>query len=180
MEAYFLYLKAGHLIFAMIWFFGLFSVGQLSVWHIEAWKKPSPEKEILAEKYKSLSEKLWKNFAWPAMILTFVFGIWIVSYRSYHLSDSWMQIKLILIFLLILLHLQYNKIFKKLQADEVDYTADGMRLFNVFPMILFIALIFISVLRHGVNWIFATLIFFAFILLILFVMKYYKKRVRGF
>lgn len=175
MEAYYLYLKAIHLIFSVLWFFGLGSIGYIFVQHLEASQKPMPEKTILIKKFKTVSKIIWKKIAWPSMILSFFFGIWLVSYRSFYLSDGWMQIKSMLVFILILLHLQYDRIFKKLQSDEIAYTPAGMKLFNVFPALIFIFIIFLSILRHGINWIYGSIVFLGFLLVLGIGSKYYRK-----
>lgn len=175
MEAYYLYLKTIHLIFTVLWFVGLSAIGYVFVQHLEASQKTNPEKETLLKKFKSISKFIWKKIAWPSMILSFFFGIWLVSYRSFYLSDGWMQLKIAFVFILILLHLQYDRIFKKLQSDEIAYTPAGMKLFNLFPVLIFVFITFLSILRHGINWIYGSLILFCFIFLAARVLLLFKK-----
>lgn len=176
MEAYYLYLKTIHLIFSALWFLGLVSSAYLFVQQLEVSQKPMPENRILSDAFKKISNFLWKKIARPSMILSFFFGIWLVSYRSFYLSDGWMQIKLGFVFLLILIHLQYERIFKKLQSDEIAYTPAGMKLFNVFPLLVFIFLTFLSVLRHGINWIYGSLIFIVLIIVVFRIKKIFNKK----
>lgn len=63
MEAYYLYLKAIHLIFSVLWFLGLISSGYIFVQHLEASEKSGTEKLILFEKLKSIAVVSWKKIA---------------------------------------------------------------------------------------------------------------------
>ena len=49
---YYNYIKSLHLIFVITWFAGLFYEPRLFVYHIEASKKDSPEKDILENSLK--------------------------------------------------------------------------------------------------------------------------------
>lgn len=129
MEQYFPYIKSLHLIFIITWFAGLFYIVRLFVYQIEASEKPLPEKEILEKQLKIMASRLWNIITWPSMILALIFGIWLLTMRTFFLADAWMQVKLVFVFLLILYHLKCHQIYKQLQNDVVKHSSNFMRLF---------------------------------------------------
>ncbi len=70
---YYNYIKSLHLIFVITWFAGLFYEPRLFIYHIEASKKKSPEKEILEEQLKVMERRLWYIITWPSAILASIF-----------------------------------------------------------------------------------------------------------
>ena len=72
------YIKSLHLIFVITWFAGLFYIPRLFVYQIEAFHKPSPEKEILGKQLKLMAKRLWFIITWPSVILATLFAIWLL------------------------------------------------------------------------------------------------------
>lgn len=172
------YIKSLHLIFVITWFAGLFYIVRLFVYQIEAFQKPSPEKEILGEQFKIMAARLWKIITWPSMILALGFGIWLIALRPFYLSDGWMQMKLGFVVLLIFYHIKCHIIFKQLQKDIVKHSSNFMRIFNEGATILLFAIVFLVILKHELNWIYGVLGIIVFSVLLLLGYKIYK-RIRG-
>ena len=59
MAQYYDYIKSLHLIFVVTWFAGLFYIPRLFVDQIEAFHKPSPDKQILGKQLKLMAKRLW-------------------------------------------------------------------------------------------------------------------------
>ena len=74
-DAYYNYIKALHLIFVITWFAGLFYIPRLFIYHIEANKKGSPDREILGTQLKLMAKRLWYIITWPSAILATIFAI---------------------------------------------------------------------------------------------------------
>ena len=104
MVDYYNYIKSLHLIFVITWFAGLFYIPRLFVYQIEAFYKPSPEKEILGKQLKLMAKRLWFIITWPSAILAVIFAIWLLILAPAFLQQSWMHVKLLFVFLLILYH----------------------------------------------------------------------------
>ena len=113
--AYYDYIKALHLIFIITWFAGLFYIPRLFVYQIEAFHKPSPEKEILGKQLKLMAKRLWTIITWPSAILATSFAIWLLILRPYYLEEPWMHVKLVFVLLLIIYHLKSHQFYKQLQ-----------------------------------------------------------------
>ncbi|WP_298485108.1 CopD family protein [uncultured Maribacter sp.] len=174
MQEYYNYIKSLHLIFVITWFAGLFYIPRLFIYHIEAWQKPSPEKEILTKQLKLMTKRLWYIITWPSAVLCVLFAIWLLLLMPSWLQQPWMHIKLGFVVLLILYHLKNHQIFKQLQRDEVNYTSRYMRIWNEGATLILFAIVFLVILKSTFNWVFGVVgIIFLGVLLMLGI-KLYK------
>ena len=172
---YYNYIKSLHLIFIITWFAGLFYQPRLFIYHIEASKKESPEKEILEKQLKLMARRLWYIITWPSAILATTFAVWLLILMPSWLSQSWMLIKLGFVLLLILYHFKTHQIFLQLQKDVINYSSVFMRLWNEGATLFLFAIVFLAILKSSIHWVFA---FGGIIGLIVFLalgIKLYKK-----
>jgi len=169
------YIKALHLIFVITWFAGLFYIPRLFIYQIEAFYKPSPDKEILSEQLKLMAKRLWFIITWPSAILATIFAIWLLILMPIWLNQSWMLFKLGFVLLLILYHLKTHKIFKQLQSDDVRYTSKHMRFWNEGSTLILFAVVFLVILKDSINWIFGVIGILALSILLMLGIKWYKK-----
>ena len=175
MEQYYPYIKSLHLIFIITWFAGLFYIVRLFVYQIEAFQKPSPDKEILGKQLKIMASRLWMIITWPSMILAVIFGTWLLIDRPFYLSDAWMQVKLGFVVLLLIYHFKCHSIFKQLQKDIVKHSSNYMRMFNEAPTIILFSVVFLVILKDGVNWIYGVAGVIVFSILLMLGYKFYKR-----
>ena len=172
---YYNYIKSLHLIFIITWFAGLFYQPRLFIYHIEASKKESPEKEILEKQLKLMARRLWYIITWPSAILATTFAVWLLILMPSWLSQSWMLIKLGFVLLLILYHFKTHQMFLQLQKDVINYSSVFMRLWNEGATLFLFAIVFLAILKSSIHWVFA---FGGIISLIVFLalgIKLYKK-----
>ena len=172
---YYNYIKSLHLIFIITWFAGLFYQPRLFIYHIEASKKESPEKEILEKQLKLMARRLWYIITWPSAILATTFAVWLLILMPSWLSQSWMLIKLGFVLLLILYHFKTHQMFLQLQKDVINYSSVFMRLWNEGATLFVFAIVFLAILKSSIHWVFA---FGGIIGLIVFLalgIKLYKK-----
>lgn len=175
MSEYYNYIKALHLIFVITWFAGLFYIPRLFIYHIEAYQKSSPEKEILSEQLKLMTKRLWYIITWPSAILAMVFAIWLLILAPYWLRQPWMHIKLAFVLLLILYHLRNHFIFKKFQKDEIKYTSNYMRIWNEGATLILFSVVFLVILKSTFNWIFGVAGILVLGVLLMLGIKIYKR-----
>lgn len=175
MIEYYNYIKALHLIFVITWFAGLFYIVRLFIYQIEASKKPSPDKEILGEQLKIMASRLWNIITWPSAILTLIFAGTLLYLNQGLLYLPWMQIKLGFIVLLYIYHFKCHQIFKQLQRGEVKHTSPFMRLFNEGATIILFSVVFLVIVRHELNWIFGVLGIISFSVILMILVKVYKR-----
>lgn len=169
------YLKSLHLIFVITWFAGLFYIVRLFIYQIEAYHKPSPDKEILGKQLKIMAKRLWYIITWPSMILALGFGTWVLIINWAWVTTDWMQVKLGFVVLLVIYHIKCQLIFRQLQEDVVKHTSNYMRLFNEGATIILFAVTFIIILKNAVNWIYGTVGIILFSILIVLGFKLYKR-----
>lgn len=171
---YYNYIKSFHLIFVITWFAGLFYIPRLFVYQIEAFHKPSPEKEILGKQLKLMTRRLWHIITWPSAILATIFAIWLLILMPAWLQQPWMHVKLGFVVLLIMYHLKTHQFYKQLQRDIVLKTSNFMRLWNEVATFILFAVVFLAILKSAFNWIFGVVGIFVLGILIMLGFKIYK------
>ncbi len=171
---YYQYIKAFHLIFVITWFAGLFYIPRLFVYQIEAFHKPSPDKEILGKQLKLMARRLWFIITWPSAILATLFAVLLLIISPALLYLSWMQVKLGFIILLFIYHLKTHQYYKQLQNDDVRKSSSFMRIWNEGATFILFAVIFLVVLKSAINWIWGVVGIVILGVLIMLGFKLYK------
>ncbi len=171
---YYGYIKAFHLIFVITWFAGLFYIPRLFVYQIEAFHKPSPDKEILGKQLKLMAKRLWFIITWPSAILALLFGLILFYLNPTLIYMDWMQVKIGFIILLFIYHLLTQKYYKQLQIDVVKKTSSFMRIWNEGATFILFAVIFLVVLKSAINWIWGVVGILVLGVLIMLGFKMYK------
>ncbi len=169
------YIKSLHLIFVVTWFAGLFYIPRLFVYQIEAFHKPSPDKEILGAQLKLMAKRLWFIITWPSAILATIFAIWLLILVPGWLEQSWMHVKLAFVFLLFLYQFKTHQMFKQLQRDEVNYTSNFMRIWNEGATFILFAVVFLVILKNAINWVFGVIGILVLGIVLMLGFKLYKR-----
>ena len=175
MDLYYNYFKALHIFFVVAWFAGLFYVPRLFIYHIEASKKASPEKEILTKQLKIMTRRLWYIISWPSAILTILFGVLMLIIIPSWVLQKWMIVKLSFVALLIIYHFKTHVFFKQLQRDQIKKTSFFMRIWNEAPTLLLFIIILLATFKEGMT-LFSGVISFISLIIFLFIgIKLYQK-----
>jgi putative membrane protein len=168
--------KALHIIFVVSWFAGLFYIVRLFIYHTEAQEKEEVAKKILSDQYQIMEKKLWWIITTPAMVLTIVFGTWMVFINpDYYLQAGWFHIKLIFIVLLLFYHFVCQKIMNDLKKGIFNWKSNGLRIWNEVATLALVAIVFLVELQDNLNWIKGTLGFFGVAIGLMIGIKIYKK-----
>ncbi len=154
---YYSYIKSLHLIFVITWFAGLFYIPRLFVYQIEAFHKPSPEKEILGKQLKLMAKRLWFIITWPSAVLATIFAIWLLILVPTWLEEGWMHVKLTFVVLLFLYQFKTHVYYKQLQRDEIKVSSNYMRMWNEGATFILFAVVFLVILKSALNWIFGVI-----------------------
>ena len=95
-----MWLKALHLIFMVTWFAGLFYLPRLFVYHAMS------EDQTSIDRFKIMERKLYFGIMTPGMIITILFGIWMLMDYAWDVYGQalWLHIKLVLIVILVIYH----------------------------------------------------------------------------
>ena len=141
MENYTL-IKALHLISVIAWMAGLLYLPRLYVYHAENLEEP-----ILNTTFKTMERRLMLYIMNPAMIASFVFGIWMIALVPELLEDGWMQAKVFLLVMMTGYHgalARWRRFFAK---DENNLTPKFYRLINEVPTALMILIVILAIVK---------------------------------
>ena len=142
MGAY-LWFKVFHIFFMVAWFSGIFYLPRLFVNHIET-NDENTKKHLLG------MERRLIKFITPFGILSIIFGLLMV-YLSYDMTalitQSWLSLKLAVVFGLVWYQLMCFRIIKKLERNKLKWTAFKMRLFNELPVLFLLVGILAAVFK---------------------------------
>ena len=84
----------------------------------------------------------------PAMILTWIFGLILISSLGFEiLSAAWIKLKLLLVILLTLYHFYLSKILGDFKMDKNTKTSKFFRVINEVPTVLLILIVFIVIFK---------------------------------
>ncbi len=167
--------KSLHLIFMVSWFAGLFYIVRLFIYHTEAQKKSEEAKNILSDQFEIMEKKLWWIITTPAMILTLLFGIWMLVKAPFYLQMPWMHLKLSFVGLLLIYHFVCQKIMFNLKRGKFNWKSNGLRLWNEVATLALVSIVFLVVMQDQLNWIKGTVGFFAVAIGLMIGIKIYKR-----
>ncbi|MGH8486396.1 MAG: protoporphyrinogen oxidase HemJ [Pseudomonas sp.] len=137
----FLWIKALHIVSVVCWFAGLFYLPRLFVYHAQS------EDSISKERFITMERKLYRGIMGPAMIATFVFGIWLLSLTPGFLSQGWMHAKLTLVILLTGYHHMCGAQLKRFARGENTRSHVFYRWFNEVPVLILLAVVILVVVK---------------------------------
>ena len=142
MNLYF-FLKSLHLIAVISWMAGLLYLPRIFVYHVENY-----EKKEATEIFKIMEKKLYFYIMFPAMILSWVFGLILISLIDFSsLAFLWLQLKLILVLLLSFYHFYLGSCLKDLSIDKNTKSSNFFRIINEIPTILLVIIIFVVIYK---------------------------------
>jgi putative membrane protein len=156
------------------WFAGLFYIVRLFVYQQEAVLKSEAEQKVLIPQYQLMSKRLWYGITWPSFVLTAILGPSLLYLRPGLLEMPYMHIKLAFVFGLFIYHFICHSFFLKLQAGETTKSGNFFRIWNEVATLFLVAIVFLIVMKSQVNWIYGTLGFIAFGLILMIAIKVYK------
>ena len=142
MNLYLLF-KSLHLIAVISWMAGLLYLPRIFVYHTE-----NINNQNSANIFKIMEKKLYFYIMMPAMILSWIFGLILISIVGFDvLLATWIQLKLIFVILLTFYHFYLGQCLKNLAFKQNNKTSKFFRIINEIPTILLILIVFIVVFK---------------------------------
>ena len=135
-------IKALHLISVMSWMAGLLYLPRLFVYHAE-----TTVGSVRAETFKVMERRLLKAIMNPAMIASFVFGIWMIVLAPGLLYEPWMHVKILCVLLMAGCHGVFSKMRRRLENDELPRPPRAYRIWNEVPTVLMEIIVFMAVVK---------------------------------
>ena len=145
--AYF-WFKSFHFVGIVVWFAGLFYLVRLFVYHAEAEEQSEPAKTILKEQYQIMEKRLYNLITTPGMFVTVIMAIALVWTEPHVLQDTWLQIKVTLVSLLIGYHFYCGWLIKKLEKNESGWSGQQFRALNEVPTVLLVMIVLLAVFKQ--------------------------------
>lgn len=133
------FFKIIHIIAMISWMVGLFYLPRLYVYHCKV-SKNSEADEI----FKTMELKLLRIIMNPAMIITFLSGLYLISFVGF---GGWLHAKLTLVFILAGFHGYLASCRKKFASNNNQKSEKFYRIINEVPTILLILIVILVIIK---------------------------------
>jgi putative membrane protein len=141
MENPYLIVKALHIICVISWMAGMLYLPRLFVYHTKAKIGSELDKTL-----QIMEIKLLRLIINPAMILSFVFGIWLIYFIGFS-SGGWLHAKIFLVLILSGFHGFLSKCRKNFVSGTNKRSEKFYRIINEVPALLMVIIVFLVVLK---------------------------------
>ncbi len=136
------YIKAFHILAIISWMVGLLYLPRLFVYHSQTQIGTTQ-----AETFKVMERRLLKAIMTPAMIASFIFGIWMLVLNPDLLSEVWFLIKATAVLIMAGIHGKFSKMQRLLEHDHAPASKTSYRVWNEIPTILMIIIVVMAVAK---------------------------------
>ena len=138
----YLLLKRLHLITVISWMAGLLYLPRIFVYHTEN------KNEVVTTVFKTMEKKLYYYIMMPAMILSWLFGLLLISNIGFdQLGSLWLQLKLIFVALLTIYHFYLGYLLNEFKLNQNEKPSKFYRYINEIPTLFLILIVFIVVFK---------------------------------
>jgi putative membrane protein len=142
----YLWVKAFHIIAVISWMAGMLYLPRLFVYHCDAEKG-----SVQSETFKVMERRLLRAIITPAMIATWIFGLWLAwigpDSRYGWFGAGWLHAKLLLVLALSAIHGIMARWVRDFAADNNQHSQRFYRIINEVPTILMILIVLLVVLK---------------------------------
>jgi putative membrane protein len=135
------WLKAFHIIAVIAWMAGMLYLPRLFVYHCEA-----DVGSIQSETFKVMERRLLRAIITPAMIATWVLGLWL-AWSGGWFKAPWLHAKLLLVILMSGVHGMLSRYVKDFAADRRRKSQKFFRILNEVPTVLMILIVILAVVK---------------------------------
>lgn len=138
----YLWIKALHVISIVAWMAGLFYLPRLYVYHASA----TPGSEV-SETFKVMERRLLRAIMNPAMIASYLFGIWMLVLEPAWLRQGWMHGKILLVLGMTAVHMLLARWRRDFEADRNTRLHRFYRVVNEIPTVLLIGIVILVIVK---------------------------------
>jgi putative membrane protein len=136
-----LWLKAFHVIAVIAWMAGMLYLPRLFAYHCEA-EVGSKQSET----FKIMERRLLRAIINPAMIVTWVLGLWLAWDLGYFRS-GWLHGKLVLVLALSAMHGLFARWVRDFAADRNTHSQTFYRVVNEVPTVLMVGIVILVIVK---------------------------------
>ena len=135
------WIKALHIIAVISWMAALLYMPRLFIYHSDA--VPGSAQ---SETFKVMEQRLLKVIMNPAMMITWVLGLYL-AWRVYGFSGGWLHAKILAVILLTLAHVHFANAVRLFAKDGPRRSPRYWRLMNEVPTVLMIVIVILAVVK---------------------------------
>jgi len=136
------YILALHIISVISWMAGMLYLPRLFVYHAD-----TDIGSVRAETFKVMERRLLKAIMTPAMIASFIFGIWMLFLNPALLAEGWMHVKILCVLLMAGCHGLFARMRRNLENDRMPLSSKAYRIWNEVPTVLMIIIVVMAVAK---------------------------------
>ena len=140
------WIKAFHIIAVIAWMAGMLYLPRLFVYHCAA-----ETGSVQSETFKVMERRLLRAIINPAMVATWVFGLWLAwlgpDSRYGWFASGWLWAKIILVLGLSAVHGLLARWRKEFAQDRNRHSQKFYRIINEVPTILMVLIVLLVVLK---------------------------------
>jgi len=135
------WIKAFHVIAIIAWMAGMLYLPRLFVYHCAA--EPG---SVQSETFKIMEQRLLKAIINPAMIASWVLGLWL-AWSGVWYRTGWLQTKVLCVLVLSGLHGIMARWVRDFAHDRNTHTQRFYRIINEVPTLLLIIIVILAVVK---------------------------------
>lgn len=136
------YIKAFHILAVISWMVGLLYLPRLFVYHAQTQIRTAQ-----AETFKVMERRLLKSIMTPAMVVSFILGIWMLVLNPDLLSEVWFHVKATAVLIMAAIHGKFSKMQRMLENDHTPLSTKAYRFWNEMPTALMIVIVVMAVVK---------------------------------
>ncbi|HYD71389.1 protoporphyrinogen oxidase HemJ [Azospirillum sp.] len=136
------WVKALHVISIIAWMAGLLYLPRLFVYHTAA----TPGSEA-SETFKVMERRLLRAIMNPAMIASWVFGIWMLILIPEWFKQGWLHAKLSFVVVLTVSHMLMARWRRAFEEDRNTHPQRFFRIWNEVPTLLMIGIVIFVIVK---------------------------------
>ncbi|MEI5679054.1 MULTISPECIES: protoporphyrinogen oxidase HemJ [unclassified Mesorhizobium] len=140
-ENLYLWAKAVHVIAVISWMAGMLYLPRLFVYHVDA--EPG---SVQSETFKVMERRLLRAIINPAMIITWVFGLWL-AWKGFGFSGGWLHAKIAAVVALSGVHGYLAGAVRRFAEDRNTKPARHWRMINEIPTVLMIIIVILVIVK---------------------------------
>jgi putative membrane protein len=140
-ESLYLWIKAIHLIGVIAWMAGMLYLPRLFVYHAD-----SEAGSVQSETFKVMERRLYRAIINPAMIVTWVAGLWL-AWRGFAFHGGWLHAKIALVLAMSGMHGYLGAALRRFAEDRNARPARHWRIVNEVPTVLMILIVGLVVVK---------------------------------
>ncbi|WP_417579047.1 protoporphyrinogen oxidase HemJ [Pelagibacterium sp.] len=137
------WVKALHVISVIAWMAGMLYLPRLFVYHADA-----ETGSVQSETFKIMERRLYRAIMTPAMIATWLFGLWLLHlYGNGIFAMGWIWLKLVFVLALSGFHGFLGKSMKLFARDENQRPSKFFRAINEIPTVIMIVIVIAVIVK---------------------------------